>query len=131
MSFLVLLLIGAVFNAVILAALPFVKYKNFFSCLSTAALAAVIAIPVNFLGGFVAKITALLLWFIPFFGPALINPIVQLILLWTMSAISLYAADQIIEDFEIPTMGQTFQAALLLGIAQLVAGVIIGLLFVV
>jgi len=129
MSTIVLLLLGITFNAIVLAALPFARYKNFISCLSTAALAAVIAIPVNILGGVVAKITALFLWFIPFLGPAIINPIVQMLLLWIMSAISLYIADQIIEDFEIPTITQTFQAAFVLGLAQLVAGVIIGMLF--
>ncbi len=130
MSVLIAFLVAIVFNALILAALPFVRYKTFISCVATAALAAVISVPVDFLGGILDAIAKILLIFIPFIGPLLIYPLVKIFMLWILSALSLFVADQIIEDFEIPTLGQTFMAALLLGVAKFLAAALLGILIV-
>lgn len=129
MSYLVLFLISTVFNACVLAALPYVRYRNFTSCLSTAALAALIHIPLAIFGGIIGKIAAIILWFVPFLGPAIINPLVQILLTWTVSAASLFIADQVIEDLEISSIGATFQAALMLGVASFCAKLVISFIF--
>jgi hypothetical protein len=131
MSVLIALGVAIVFNAVILAALPFVRYKSFVSCVATAALAAIIAVPVDFLGGVLEVLAKFLLLFIPFIGPLIIYPLVKIFLLWILSALSLFIADQIIEDFEIPTLGQTFMAALLLGLAKFLALAVLGFFLIV
>ena len=129
MSYLILFLISTVFNACVLAVLPYVRYKNFISCLSTAALAALIHIPLAIFGGIIGKVAAIILWFVPFLGPAIINPLVQILLTWTVSAASLFIADQMIEDLEIPSITETFKAAFMLGVASFLASQLLNLFF--
>jgi uncharacterized membrane protein YvlD (DUF360 family) len=105
-----------VINAVVLTALPWVKYKSFGACMITCLLMSVVGWALTFFQSIANSIIAFFTWFIPFVGPALIRPVAFFFTWWIVATIALFIADQIIEEFEIATLGRTAQTALILGI---------------
>ena len=116
MSYLISVAVGIVLNALVLALLPFVRYKNFGACLQVSALTALIStltVPLEFV---VANIAGFFLMWVPILGP--LAMLVGLILLGAvLSVAALFTADQIVEDFEIATVSQTVLAAFILSVA--------------
>lgn len=125
MSYLISIAIGIVLNALVLALLPFVRYKNFSACLQVSALTALIStltVPLEFV---VVKIAGFFLMFVPILGPlAMLAGVIMLGAVLSVAA--LFAADQIVEDFEISTVSQTVLAAFILSIASGVAKFFVG-----
>lgn len=107
-------LVTTVVYAAVLSVMPWVKHKGFGSCLAVAAIMAglrlvlvVVALPfVVGLGLFTA---------IPVLG-WLMGPPLLVLLCLAVNTLALYAADQMIEDFEIATMGDTALTAIATGV---------------
>mgnify|MGYP006282631933 CR=1 FL=1 len=114
MSTIINFLIGAVIYAVILAILPWVKHKGFGACLIVAIIMSILSRVVSVL--LMPLVLGLAIWsVIPILG-WLTGPPLLFLLVWFVNTLSLWLADQAIEDFEIKTFGQTALTALISGI---------------
>lgn len=118
-------LIGIVFTAIILSALPFVKYKNFFSCVKVSALLSLFALPVKIATATTQVFVILAIGWIPLIGD-LSSVITAFISSFIFQTIALFMADQFVEDFEIQSIGQTFSAVFILSVFNAIMYFVLG-----
>ena len=118
-------LIGIVVTAAILAALPFVKCKNFFSCIKVSALLSLFALPVKIATSTAQVFVILAIGWIPLVGDFSLV-LTAFLSSFVFQTIALFMADQFVEDFEIQSIWHTFSAVFILSIFNAIIYLFLG-----
>ncbi len=116
-------LISCAISAAILSFIPMVKHKGFGACFAVAAIMALLNVLLLTVAALPTMLVGLLVFLLPF--GSVLMPISVLLISWLINTVSLYFADQAIEDFEIKTIGDTAITALILAIGNTVIRMVI------
>lgn len=110
------ILLNLVFFPLVLANLPWVQSKGYKPCVLVSILATVFQILIWIFTSPLTIGATMIASFIPFIGEAILIPVLFFVLSLIVSTLALFIADQVIEDFEIKTMEDTFKTAVILGL---------------
>ena len=120
------LLVSILFTSLCLAILPFVKYRNLFSCLKVSALLSLFALPVSISTATTSVFVFMAVGWIPLVG-AFSEVLAAFISTFIFQTVALFVADKMVEDFEIKTIGHTFYTIFILSLFNAIAFALIGL----
>ena len=110
------ILLNLVLFPFVLANLPWVKAKDYKACAMVSVLAAFFQILIWVFTSPLTVAATVIAGFIPFIGQTILIPLLFFILSLVVSTAALFIADQVVEDFEIQTLGDTFKTAMILSI---------------
>jgi len=110
------ILLNLILFPLVLANLPWVQSKGYKSCVMVSVLATIFQILIWVFTSPLTIGATMIAGFIPFIGEAILIPVLFFVLSLIVSTLALFIADQIVEDFEIKTMEDTFKTAVILGI---------------
>ncbi len=126
MLWLTKLLISICFTAVCLAALPFVKYRNLFSCFQVSTLLSLFALPVSIATATTSIFVFMAVGWIPLVG-AFSEIIAAFVSTFVFQTVALFVADKMVEGFEIKTISHTFYTVFILSLFNAIAFAILGI----
>tara|TARA_Y100000589_G_scaffold67746_1_gene59421 strand:+ start:10882 stop:11262 length:381 start_codon:yes stop_codon:yes gene_type:complete len=126
MLWLTKLLISIFFTAVCLAALPFVKYRNLFSCFQVSTLLSLFALPVSIATATTSIFVFMAVGWIPLVG-AFSEIIAAFVSTFIFQTVALFVADKMVEGFEIKTISHTFYTVFILSLFNAIAFAILGI----
>lgn len=118
-------LVGIIFTAFVLAALPFVKYRNLFSCIKVSALLSLFALPVTVATATAQVFVFMAVGWIPLVG-SFTTVITAFISSFVFQTVALFVADQMVADFKIQSIGQTITAVFILSIFNAISFILLG-----
>jgi uncharacterized membrane protein YvlD (DUF360 family) len=121
MAFLIKFVLWCAVSGAILSAIPMVKSKGLGASMAVAAIMSVFQTIISFFM-IPVKVVAVLVAFVPFLN-IILFPLTFILIALFVNTLALYAADQIIPDFQIDGIGDTALTALILSFCQMVIGV--------
>ncbi len=126
MLWLTKLFISILFTTICLAALPFVKYRNLFSCLQVSTLLSIFALPVSIATATTSVFVFMAVGWIPLVGD-FSEILAAFVSTFVFQTVALFVADKMVEGFEIKTISHTFYTVFILSLFNAIAFALLGM----